>query len=103
MFLFTKILAKCEQEGVNRSEKTLKTKQKRETARKRASVKMADMPVRKNQSSVHIELSGYDKKSPRRLRAKYTHCTRKLILCVFRPPGGPRRGVLWSAKVFNGR
>ena len=54
MFLFTKILAKCEQEGVNRSEKTLKTKQKRETARKRASVKMADTPVGKNQSSVHI-------------------------------------------------
>ena len=31
--------------------------------------------------------------SPRRLRAKYTHCTRKIILCVFRPPERPRRGV----------
>ena len=47
-FLFTNIWAECEQEGVNRSEKTLKTKQKRETARKRASIKMADTPVRKN-------------------------------------------------------
>ena len=47
MFMFTKILAKCEQEGVNRSEKTLKTKQKRKTARKRASIKMADTPAEK--------------------------------------------------------
>ncbi|MCI7738039.1 MAG: hypothetical protein MSR29_01445, partial [Lachnospiraceae bacterium] len=69
------IQARCEQEGVNRSEKTLKTKQKREIARKRASIKMADTPVRKNQSSVEIGSSGYDKKSPRRLRAKYTHRT----------------------------
>ena len=75
MFLFTKILAKCEQEGVNRSEKTLKTKQKRETARKRAYMKMADTPIRNNQSSEEIESSGDDKKSPRRLRAKYTHRT----------------------------
>lgn len=73
--LFTNIRAECEQEGVNRSEKTLKTKQKRETARKRASIKMADTPVGKNQSAVHIESSGYDKSSPRRLRAKYTHRT----------------------------
>ncbi len=53
----------------------MKTKQKQETARKRAYMKMADTPIRNNQSSEEIESSGDDKKSPRRLRAKYTHCT----------------------------
>lgn len=74
-FLFTNIRVKCEQESVNRSEKTLKTKQKQYTARIRAQIKTADTPVGKNQSAGDLKESGYVKKSPRRLRAKYTHRT----------------------------
>ena len=54
-FLFTNIWVECEQESVNRSEKTLKIKQKQYIARKRASIKMADTPIRNNQSSEEIE------------------------------------------------
>jgi len=45
----------CEQESVNRSEKTLKIKQKQYTARKRASMNIADTPIKNNQSSKEIE------------------------------------------------
>lgn len=47
---------------------------------------MADTPIRNNQSLEEIESSGYDKKSPRRLRAKYTLRTNlRFVLWVFRP------------------
>lgn len=60
----------------------MKIKQKQYTARIRAYMKMADTPIRNKQPAEEIESSGYEKKSPRRLRAKYTHRTSESLYSV---------------------